>query len=394
MRGEAEKINSFSSLRKVLPKRNVQSLLSHSLFTKRHFLKLKYLLMLKKIITTTLAFSAIIFANAQDSTQANPLNVTGFVDVYYRYDFAKTGANTRTAFTNSYNSFGLGMASVKIDKTVGKVGFVADLGFGQRAKDFSYNDNGITAAVKQLYITYAPTDNFKLTVGSWATHVGYELVDAPANRNYSMSYMFTYGPYFHTGLKAEYTFGKSGIMAGIANPTDYKFTSNPPRMFLGQFFTGTKNDKLKAYLNYVGGKSTDSTRSGQFDLVVLGTVTDKFSVGYNGTVASGTAKVNGKFADAQSWWGSAIYLNVDPTAKFGLTLRSELFSDKKMLLVPAALGGGTVFANTLSGNIRLGSLTLIPEIRLENGSKSVFFDSDGETTKSAVSALVAAVYKF
>jgi hypothetical protein len=349
--------------------------------------------MFKKNLLFSAAISAALVANAQDSTSANPLNISGFVDVFYRYDFAKTGANTRTAFTSNYNSFGLGMASVKLDKTLGKVGFVADLGFGQRAKEFSYNDNGITAAVKQLYITYAPTDNFKLTAGSWATHVGYELVDAPANRNYSMSYMFTYGPYFHTGLKAEYTFGKSGVMVGIANPTDYKLTSNPPRMFLAQFFTGSKNDKLKAYLNYVGGKSTDSTRSSQFDLVVLGTVTDKFSVGFNGTVASSAAKESGKFTDGQSWWGSALYLNVDPSPKFGLTLRSELFSDEKMLLL-AGLGGGTVFANTLSGNIHLGPVTVIPELRLDSGSKSVFFDKDGGATKSAFSALVAAVYKF
>ncbi|TAD90138.1 MAG: porin [Bacteroidetes bacterium] len=350
--------------------------------------------MFKKNLVCAVAFSAAIGASAQDSTSANPLNISGFVDVYYRYDFAKTAANTRTAFNSSYNSFGLGMASVKLDKTLGKVGFVADLGFGQRAKEFSYNDNGITAAVKQLYMTYSPTENLKLTAGSWATHVGYELVDAPGNRNYSMSYMFTYGPYFHTGVKAEYSFGKSGVMVGLANPTDFKLTDNPPRMFLGQFYTGTKNDKLKAYLNYVGGKSTDSTRGGQFDLVVLGTVTDKFSVGFNGTVASSTAKVRGKFADASAWWGSAVYLNLDPSPKFGITLRSELFSDEKMLLPLAGLGGGTVFANTLSGNVHLGAITVIPELRLDNGSKKVFFDKDGGSTKSAFSALVAAVYKF
>ena len=39
---------------------------------------------------------------------------------------------------------------------------------------------------------------------SWATHVGYELVDAYLNRNYSMSYMFSYGPFFHTGIKADF----------------------------------------------------------------------------------------------------------------------------------------------------------------------------------------------
>lgn len=118
------------------------------------------------------------------------------------------------------------MASLKMEHSIGKVGFVADLGFGKRAQEFSYNDNGITQAIKQLYVTYSPKDWLKFTMGSWATHVGYELVDAPANRNYSMSYMFSWGPFFHTGIKAEATAGKSGFMLGISNQTDYKWS--PP----------------------------------------------------------------------------------------------------------------------------------------------------------------------
>jgi hypothetical protein len=180
--------------------------------------------MIRKL-TTSLLFAGLAYgAFAQDSAtvaveEANPLNITGFVDAYYKYDFGKDASNNRTSFTPAYNNFALGMASVKFDKTLGKVGFVADLGFGPRAKEFSYNDDGVTAAIKQLYVSYAPSEKFKFTLGSWATHVGYELVDAPGNRNYSMSYMFSYGPFFHTGLKAEYFFGTSSIMLGIANPT-------------------------------------------------------------------------------------------------------------------------------------------------------------------------------
>ena len=48
--------------------------------------------------------------------------------------------NNFTSFTNSQNSFELGMASVRLDHSIGKVSVVADLGFGKRAEDFSYND--------------------------------------------------------------------------------------------------------------------------------------------------------------------------------------------------------------------------------------------------------------
>lgn len=352
--------------------------------------------MLKKTLVTFVSACTALSSFAQDSATSSPLNISGYVDLYYKYDFAKTPANNRTSFTSAYNSFALGMASVKFDKSWDKVGFVADLGFGPRAKDFSYNDNGITAAIKQLYVTYSPSEKVKFTAGSWATHIGYEVVDAPANRNYSMSYMFSYGPFFNTGLKAEYFFGKSTLMLGIANPTDYKVSTEAPRKVLAQFATATKNDKVKIYLNYVGGKSNDSTKANQLDLVATAALTDKFSIGYNGTVATHDSKVNGKFDNAQTWWGSALYLNFDPCSKFGLTLREEYFSDKDQALMPlSGLLGGNVFATTLSGNIRLSSaLTVIPELRLEQASKEAFFKENGQSTKSSASALVAAVYKF
>ena len=59
------------------------------------------------------------------------------------------------------------------------------------------------AAIKQAYLSYSPSAKVKFTMGKWFTHVGYEVPDAYLNRNYSMDYMFTYGPFFHTGIKMD-----------------------------------------------------------------------------------------------------------------------------------------------------------------------------------------------
>src|ERR1700750_2522893 len=147
--------------------------------------------MLRKVFTPAVGVLMLGIVHAQDSTKTSPLTINGSADVYYKYDFGKSKYNNLTSFTNSHNSFELGMASVKFDYKVNKVEMVADLGFGKRAQEFSYNDQGVLAAVKQLYLSYTPAAWVKFTAGSWATHVGYELVDAFSNRNYSMSYMFT-----------------------------------------------------------------------------------------------------------------------------------------------------------------------------------------------------------
>jgi hypothetical protein len=275
------------------------------------------------------------------------------------------------------------MASIRVDHTLGKVSATVDLGFGKRAQEFSYNDVGTTLdRCKQAYVSYAPSDKVKFTFGKWATHIGYELVDAYANRNYSMSYGFSYGPFFHTGLKADISLGgKSAFMMGVANPTDYVSAPEREKMILAQFSTGTKNDKLKAWLNFQGG-----TGISQFDLVVMGTLSSQFNIAYDGTVQ--TSKIG---TTNSSWKAHAIYLNYDPTSMFGLTLRGDYFDDRK--LAPL-LGVNKVFAATLSGNVKIDNLTIIPELRLDNATNPVFQKGDGTATKSYASFILAAVYRF
>jgi hypothetical protein len=357
--------------------------------------------MLRKISALAICVALGSYVQAQDSTKKSPLNITGSVDAYYRYNFhnAKdsTGGylNNYTSFTNSHNSFELGMASVKAEYTTGKVTGVVDLGFGRRAEEFSYNEkgSGLGTAIKQAYVSVAATDKLKFTMGKWATHIGYELVDAYLNRNYSMSYMFSFGPFFHTGLKAEYTAGNFGFMLGVANPTDNVTASFAKKMVLGQVSASGSDGKIKAYLNYQGGKDMAENTINQVDLVVTGTVSDKFSLGYNGTMQA--VKAVGK-SSGDSWWGSAVYVNVDPSKVFGLTLRGEYYDDKNAVSgLTAATGVGTsVLAATLSGNIRIDNLTIIPEFRLDNSKDAIFAKNPTEGVKSTGTFLLAATWHF
>ncbi|MDB5205407.1 MAG: porin [Flavisolibacter sp.] len=354
--------------------------------------------MLRKFTASVIVMTMLINASAQDSSKPASLVISGSADVYYRYGFGKTKANNLTSFTNSHNSFELGMATVKLNYKTSKTEVVADLGFGKRAQEFSYNDEGILAGIKQLYISYSPKSWLKFTAGSWATHVGYELVDANLNRNYSMSYMFTNGPFFHTGVKAEVTHKTSGFMIGLANPTDFKYVPDGllnDKFLLAQY-SFAPSDKFKMYLNYVGGQNIDSSKSDQYDIVLLSKLSSKFSLGFNGTVNRTQSYLGNKeFDKSKSWWGSALYVNVDPSSTFGLTLRGEYFNDKNQLKVYSSQPlGGNVFATTLSANIKVENLIFIPEFRLDRATETIFTKSDGAATKSAASILFAAIYSF
>ena len=322
-----------------------------------------------------------LLSNAQSDTSAKAAETatsyTIYFDGYNKSDFSKQSTNNKTSFTNSNQSLQLGMASIKIDHANGKFAGTVDLGLGKRAQEFSYNDNGVAQAIKQAYISYAPMSGLKITAGKWATHIGYELLDAYSNRNYSMSYGFSYGPFFHTGFRADIALGgKSAMMIGLAQPTDFVSSSSPDKMLIAQFSTSSKNDVLKAFLNYQGGKDKS-----QFDLVLNGVVSSQVGINYDGTIAN----ISGK-----NWTSNAVYVNYDPSAKFGFTLRSEYFNDTKN-----AVGvGSSIFQNTLSANIHFAKLTLIPEIRFDNAKDKIFFNANSNLNQYAGNFLIAAVYKF
>ena len=354
--------------------------------------------MLRKLFLAATAAMGFFASQAQDSTMK--VSYSGGMDGYYRYNF-NNQQNNHTSFTNSQSSFELGMATLKADATAmsGKVGAVVDLGFGRRAEEFSYNDgeakNGFAslAFIKQAYVTYAPTKKLKFTAGKFATHVGYELVDAQLNRNYSMSYMFTNGPFFHTGVKADIVAGPIGLMVGLSNYTDQSTATTSAKNFIAQASYVSKSEKIKAYLNYSGFAGADSGKNPsalksihQIDAVVNAIINKQFSVGYNGTIQS-RKPIAGS---SGSWIGNALYINYDPTSSIGLTLRSEFISDDKTIYFTTK----NIFANTISLNYKVGPLTIVPELRFESAASNFYLKKNGAGTKSTASGLVAVVYKF
>ena len=347
--------------------------------------------MLKKISLIAILFSIFNTSFAQKDSTGSKYSITtsGSIDAYFRNSFsAPSGVtNNFTSFTNSNKKLALGMASLKIDQSLGKLAATVDLGVGKRAEEFSYNDNGFLAYLKQAYVSYSLTDKLKISAGKWATHVGYELLDAPLNRNYSMSYGFSYGPFFHTGVKAEYALSdKSSFMIGIANPTDYVTTASASKVVIAQFSTKLFEDKTTIYANYQGGNTGGSTSFSQFDVVINNTLSSQFSINYDGTIYSA------KDGASTNWKSNAVYVNYDPSSAIGFTLRSEIFDDK------SALSGGafgtSIFANTLSMNYKIKKLTIIPELRLDNAKDNYFLNSSNKLTVGNTSFVIAAVYQF
>lgn len=339
------------------------------------------------LLTTTLTF-------AQETTPAPATTFAGSADAYYKYDFSGID-NSLTSFTNSHNSFELGMASIEASHKMGKASVFVDLGFGSRAAQFTYNDDSTTFMIKQLNFTYEFSDKFKVTAGSFGTHIGYELLDAVDNKNYSMSYAFTYGPFFNTGVKAQYTEGKISFMAGVSNPTDFKTAieaGSSQKTFIGQVaFLG---DTGSAYFNVTSGSSNPSSDENktQFDFVGTKKLSDAFSLGFNGTYAM----TNNDFDSTLDgeWFSLVGYANLALKESLSLAYRLEYLDAKEATAGLGVLAGTSVVGNTLSLNYKVGNLTIIPEFRVDTASQDIFSNSDAAPKGVTAYALLATTYSF
>ncbi|MCB0551346.1 MAG: porin [Phaeodactylibacter sp.] len=326
-----------------------------------------------------------------------PFEVSGFVDVYYAYSFSDEfpSLTTRplpTSFTETTNSFSLGMANLVFSKE-GKVGFVADLAVGPRAEVANGFSGTTLAAIKQLYVTYSPLDWLAFTMGNYGTHVGYEVIDAPANINYSTSYMFSNGPFYHTGIKADFALSENfGAMIGLFDDTDSKFDFVEGKHLGAQL--SYSNESVGIYLNYIGGRDVEGdslaaeVTGRQVDLTATFQASDELGLGINATSKTNVVSEG----DNTSWFGAALYANYAFSDLFTLGLRGEYIGDPDGEILGAT--DGNVLSLTASGNFHIGALTIIPEFRVDTASDEVFPGDDGKLTQSLPVFLVAAVYSF
>jgi len=339
---------------------------------------------MKKTIITTIITLTGMALYAQDTTKHAdpPLVISGSVDAYYKYDFSGHN-NIPTSFATDQNSFSVGMIDIGLKKKVGKASFVGEMSFGPRS------DQSIPVAnnhIQNLFVSYDLTDKLNVTGGYMATFLGYEVTPPTGNFNYSTSYLFTNGPFQNSGVKFTYAFSdKVSLMAGVFNDLWNVYTSAKRVNTFGSQLMVVPVKGWTAYINLLTGPASGT----EIDLTTTYQITDAFKLGVNAADFSAPDSLKGGFE------GIALYPQLAVSPNVTLGLRGEYFKTKTGGYTPAGPApGNSVTALTFTANIKGGPLMFIPEVRLDNGSKTIFTDNNGIATKSASQFSLAAVYAF
>ncbi|UII75109.1 porin [Flagellimonas sp. HMM57] len=346
---------------------------------------------MKTIITTkfvkNLAFAILALVSlstfAQEEEEKKSVSISGSVDAYYKTNLSATdralGEEDPTFITPGTSfatetGFALGMANIIAAYEGDKVGAVADLVFGPRGDDATGGFN-----INQLYAYWNVSEGTTFTVGRFNTYLGYEVIAPAANFNYSTSYMFSYGPFSHVGLKADFSLSDDfSLMLAVMNLTDEN--SN----LTGEYSVGAQLGYAGQFLNfYYDGEAKlgfEIDYTGGFDL------SEDFFLGINAAYQDN---------DGLGFYGAALYPQYATSESFTLGLRGEYFAEMGNYdAIGTGVEDSSVFAVTLTGSYTIENLIIKPEVRLDSASDDAFLDNDLAGTKSLSSFLVAAIYSF
>ncbi len=284
---------------------------------------------------------------------------------------------------------------------------VASAGFG--AAPAGSNNSSHTVDLTQAYASYA-TGGLTVIGGKFATLAGAEYITSPSNKNYSRAWMFGWGPYTHTGVRATYVFNdKVTLIAGVNNGFD-QVTST----------TGTKTSELSLVLapvslfslavtNYHGHELTNAlaggtTLSGTRNyLDVLATITATDKLNFVADYANGkqdNAALQGGVIGQAKWKALALYANYQFTDAWRVSYRHENFDDANGYRSGLATVAGTPLGQILRANtVTLGyavdkSLELRAEARYDWSTQAAFLQSNGTGRSNQTSYAVQAVYQF
>ena len=329
-------------------------------------------------------------AIAADAAAPGPsIDVTGFVDTYYSYNFNKPPGkvNQLHSYDVDHNSLSLSLVELALEKkptTDSRVGFRIDTAFGPTAEinnAFEPSSADSLKLLQQGYVSFLAGDKIQIDAGKMNTFIGAEVIESKDNWNYTRSLQFGWAiPFYHAGVRATLTPSDKFVLAGyLVNGWNNVVDNNNDKSFGAQAIL-KPSGKFTLIGNAIVGKEADETRS-LFDAIVTLSPSDKFSLMANYD--------HGKDGDAQ-WDAISGYAKLT-AGKIGFSPRVEWVNDDDAFLTGTSQKL-TSFTLTTEFKIGGGVLTRV-DLRQDHSNVS-FFESDSGFKKNQTGLTVGVVYAF
>src|SRR5437016_7912170 len=259
-----------------------------------------------------------------------------FVDGYYCYNCntpITRKAGPEPVFEVNHNSLSLHLAELSLEKkptSDSRGGFRFDLDFGPTQDIVNATDTSgphVFRNVGQAYLSYEADvgKGLQIDFGKFVTPLGFEVIKARDDWNYSRSLLFTLAiPFYHLGVRATYALNDKVSVAGyVVNGWNNTVTLIDKKTVIGQV-TVKPISKLTATETYIGGPQIPNTTDWRHvsDTVATYSLTPKLTLA--GNYDYGRDKESGATV---RWQGVAGYGKVQATDWLLRVPRWEYYGD-------------------------------------------------------------------
>jgi hypothetical protein len=309
--------------------------------------KLKYILFL--LFASRLA--------AQDWNQAPDIKWSGFVDVYYAYDFNRPATSERQAFLynhNRHNEFNLNLALVRMNLTHDRYRANLSVQTGTYATDNYAAEDDVMKNIFEANAGLALNEagSIWLDAGIFGSHLGFESAISMDNPTLTRSLVAENSPYFLSGAKVTWTASEKVEVAGVvANGWQRirRVAGNSALSFGTQLTVRPSESTTFNWSTFFTTEDPDATRRRMYfsNLYGLFQLSDKLQLitGFD----LGMRQVAPESNVTESWVAPVGILQVKLNEKNAVAFRAEYYQDPSGVIIGEE--GGNAFRCTgLSAN--------------------------------------------
>ncbi len=290
-----------------------------------------------------------LLAQVDSISQKKPeLNISGFADVFYVYDFNEPQGTVRQSFLynhNRHHEFNLNLGFIKFGINHAKYRINLALLAGTYAID---NYAAEPDFLKNIFeanvgISLNKRNTLWLDAGVFPSHLGFESAISMENTTLTRSLLTESSPYFFTGAKLIYNPTKKLEMAGLVL-NGWQRIKRLQGNSLPSFGTQAKyKPTQKVTLNwstFIGTDDPDSTRRMRYFNNFYGQyqVTEKFALlpGFD----LGTQQSVKNSSVYELWFSPVLIGQYILNKTWKAALRAEYYQDKTGIIIPTSTSNG------------------------------------------------------
>lgn len=339
-----------------------------------------------KTTLTLFALLATLSLWAQDEPKALEINWTGYVDVYYAYDFNKPPVSERQAFLynhNRHNEFSSNLALFKVNIQHNR--YRANLGFqsGTYSSDVYALEDQEFKMIHEANVGIALNEaaNLWLDAGIFGSHLGFESPLAIDNPTLSRSLVAESSPYYLAGAKVTWDISEKVQVAGIWSngwQRIRRVQGNSMASFGTQLVVKPSDNTTINWSTFVTTEDPDPTRRVMYFSNLYGMFQLSEKISAIAGLDYGQRQIAPESNATENWIAPVGILRIQHSEKYASAYRIEYFNDPNGVINGLeVLGLSANFDYYPAPNVACRF-----ETRLFDNANPAFPDSNGNLTKS------------